>query len=288
MNTPPPPAADATHAGPTVARGPGVATVAADADIAPSSPSSPSDPSTRPATAAERALTATAAEPAPTADAANAARPATDVGTPRRSQARIPPAFFDDATLAFDRCWQLLERGARDRRSAFHQPAVATVGADGPEVRTVTLRSADRATWSVAFHADTRAGLVTQLLVDPRIGLHFYDAVEHTQLRLRGRARVHAGDALARERWGRASGPAHRCYFVPPPGTPATGPTSGLPPALAHRAPTAEESEAVFDRFAVVVVAVAELEWFQVHSVERRRARFRPAHGGWGMQWLTP
>jgi 3-hydroxyisobutyrate dehydrogenase len=162
------------------------------------------------------------------------------------------------------------------------------MAADGPEVRTVTLRGADRSAWTVAFHADARAGLVAQLLADPRIGLHFYDADEHTQLRLRGRASVHAGDALARERWGRASGPAHRCYFVPPPGTPATGPTSGLPPALAHRAPTASESAAVFDRFAVVVVAVAELEWFQVHSVERRRARFRPADGGWGVQWLTP
>jgi len=209
-------------------------------------------------------------------------------GSPGRSLGRTPPAFFDDAALALDRCWDLIERGARDRRSPFHQPAVATASADGPEVRTVTLRRADREGWSLAFHADARAGLVAQLLADPRVGLHFYDADEHTQVRVRGRARVHTGDALARERWGRASGPAHRCYFVPPPGTPATGPTSGLPPALAHRAPTAEESEAVFDRFAVVVVSVAELEWFQVHSVERRRARFRPADGGWGVQWLTP
>lgn len=206
----------------------------------------------------------------------------------RRTRQHPPPEFFDDASLALDRCWQLLARGARDRRSPFHQPAVATMSADGPEVRTVTLRSAEPAQWSLGFHADARAGLVAQLRTDPRIGLHFYDADEHLQIRIRGRASVHAGDALARARWGRASGPAHRCYFVPPPGTPAPGPTSGLPPGLARRAPSPEESEAVFDRFAVVVVAVAELEWFQVHSVERRRARFRPATDGWVVQWLTP
>lgn len=206
----------------------------------------------------------------------------------RRRPAPPPPAFFDDAALAFDRCWDLLERGATDRRSPFHQPAVATLSPDGPEARTVTLRSADRATWTLGFHADARAGLVAQLRADPRTSLHFYDAGEHTQLRARGLARVHAGDDLARARWGRSSGSAHRCYFVPAPGTPAEGPTSGLPGELAHRSPTPRESDAVFDRFAVVLVCIRELEWFQVHSVERRRARFRPAADRWTVQWLTP
>jgi hypothetical protein len=171
------------------------------------------------------------------------------------------PAFLEDLSLAQMQAWALLERGARDRRSPFHAPTIATVSPSGPQARTVTLRQVDRARATACFNADARAGLVGQLCADPRASLHAYSSAEKTQLRLRTHAVLHRGDALAEAAWHAASPSAKRCYLVPPPGSPSPLPASGLPDALERRAPTPAESAIGFDRFCMVELWIDEIEW---------------------------
>jgi hypothetical protein len=198
------------------------------------------------------------------------------------------PGFLHDLSLVEARAWSLLERGVRDRRSPFHAPNVATLSADGPQVRTVTLRHADRATASVRFNADARGGLVQQLGDDPRASMHAYGVAEKTQLRLRARAVIHRMDEMAAAAWRTTALSAKRCYLVPQPGSPSAHPSSGLPALLERRAPTVAETEQVYSLFCVVELKIDRIEWLYLHAIHKRRARFSLIDGRWTSQWLTP
>jgi len=198
------------------------------------------------------------------------------------------PGFLHDLAQVEHQFWSLLERGARDRRSPYHAPSVATITPDGPQVRTITLRHADRAGAIVRFNADVRGGLVGQLLADPRAMLHAYGAAERTQLRLATRALIHRDDAVSLAAWQATTASAKRCYLVPPPGSPVAAPSSGLPTALERRAPSVEESACGYALFCVVELAIEQIEWLYLHSVHKRRARFVRDAAGWRGQWLTP
>ncbi len=70
-----------------------------------------------------------------------------------------------------------LAEGARDGRSPFRTPALATLGRDGaPQLRTVVLRGFDPAARSLSIHTDRRSAKVAELAADPRAALHVYDA----------------------------------------------------------------------------------------------------------------
>ena len=198
------------------------------------------------------------------------------------------PDFLFDLSLVEAHAWAMLERGASDRRSPCHAPSVATLSNEGPQVRTVTLRHADRAAAILRFNADARGGLVTQLMADPRAAVHAYDPAGKTQLRLRTVATLHRGDALALSTWQATNPSAKRCYLVPPPGSPAGVPASGLPAPLERRRPTDAESDAGFEYFCVVALKIEAIEWLYLHAIHKRRARFERQGGRWQGTWLTP
>jgi hypothetical protein len=198
------------------------------------------------------------------------------------------PPFLDDLGLVEEHAWSLLERGAKDRRSPYHAPSIATVSDDGPQVRTFTLRGVDRVRSILRFNADARGGLVGQLEADPRAAVHAYSAAEKTQLRLRTLATLHRGDPLAAVAWHATNPSAKRCYLVPPPGSLSGLPTSGLPTPLERRRPIEAESDLGFIHFCVVELKIEAIEWLHVHAIHKRRARFDLHDGCWQGTWLTP
>lgn len=200
----------------------------------------------------------------------------------------IEPAFLHDLGLVESHAWALLEGGATDRRSPCHAPSIATLSDDGPQVRTVTLRHVDRASAALRFNADVRGGLVKQLMADPRAAAHMYHAAQKTQLRLRTYAVLHRNDALAQATWQATDPSAKRCYLVPPPGSPAGAPASGLPTDLERRRPRDDESDAGFLHFCVVELKIEAIEWLHLHAIHKRRARFELREGRWQGTWLTP
>ena len=207
---------------------------------------------------------------------------------PDFSKSGSDPDFLFDLSRVEAHVWAMLEAGASDRRSPCHAPSVATLSADGPQVRTVTLRHVDRAAAVLRFNADVRGGLVTQLTADPRAAVHAYDPAGKTQLRLRTVATLHRGDALARSTWQATNPSAKRCYLVPPPGSPSAEPASGLPAPLERRRPSEAESGAGFIHFCVVELKIEAIEWLHVHAIHKRRARFDWQDGRWHGTWLTP
>jgi len=184
-----------------------------------------------------------------------------------------------DATLA-EAC-RLLARGVADRRSPFHTPTLASIGADGaPRLRTVVLRSFDAAARQLRVHTDRRSAKYAELLVDPRAALHGYDVAAQVQIRLSGRISLHAESALADAAWA-ASHPGSRlCYAIAPgPGTPVAA-----PPA----APLALDA-AARDNFAALVLHFDTLEWLWLAAAGHRRAHFAwDAAGACAARWLVP
>ena len=176
------------------------------------------------------------------------------------------------ATLKF--ALQMLGRGVHDRRSAFHTPVFSTCSAAGPQARVLVLRAFDVATRIMTFHTDTRSAKLLELDADPRAALTFYDAARKVQVRINGTCTVHAGDALSHQRWSASRPSSLRCFAGAPPGAISAEPTSGLPAHMEGREPEAAELANAEPHFAVLTVAVQQLEWLHLHTRGQRRAAF--------------
>jgi len=195
----------------------------------------------------------------------------------------------------FEEAWQqartLLEDAVKNRKSQMHTPVFATLGADGmPEARTCTLRAFDAEARTLRFHADVRSPKVQELAADPRISVLFYDRDAKVQIRIKGRARIHAGDPLAEAAWESSRRFARRCYVQSHgPSTVSEVPTSGLDPDLEGREPTDEEMARGFPNFRAVVIHVDSLDWVYLSHLGHRRALFNWDDDGTRQaSWLVP
>ena len=172
-----------------------------------------------------------------------------------------------------------LAEGVSDREAAFRNLALGSVDASGaPSVRTVVLRGFNPAAGVLTVHTDLRAAKTTQVRANPLVALHAWDDAAQTQLRIAGRAALHAADARAEAEWGRLHGGTRATYAVADaPGTPLTD------PAAVARVP----DEAAFANFTVIDVAMLSLEWLLLASSGHRRARFTFGDDGTAT-WLVP
>lgn len=193
------------------------------------------------------------------------------------------PAFYNDLDAAYEEAWRLLDDGVTNSKAPFHLPAVATVASDGaPHLRTVVLRKADRAAGHLQFHTDRRSPKVAEIAAEPRVALHFYDRQAKVQLRVRGRAAVHAQDDVARAAWDWTKPFSRVCYRIDPgPGTPLDAPDG-------YAEPAPKDPDVGFEIFRVVRVAIAEIEWLYLAGQGRRRALFRLDGVGYRGTWLVP
>lgn len=192
---------------------------------------------------------------------------------------------YDDLAGSLTHAWVLLGRGAADRRSPLHTPAVSTIGLDGsPEARTVVLRSALSNEWLLTFHTDVRSEKYRELMRDPRVSLIGYDPASKVQLRCRGDAVCHVGDDQAAAAWARSRPLSRACYRQ------AEAPGSVInAPHLAASSGGLEEGEVGFENFVQVQITVREIEWLYLAHSGHRRAKFvRTAEGSVSSMWLAP
>jgi pyridoxamine 5'-phosphate oxidase len=191
--------------------------------------------------------------------------------------ARIPrddPALPRGLEEIERHCFALLARGVRDRRSAFHLATLASLGRDGfPAARTVVLRAADPVARTLRFNTDRRSRKFAELEAEARVAILFYDPRARLQFRFRAVATLHAGDETAHAIWRDVSASSRRCYLGQPPGAASDAPTSGLPPELEGRAPSAEESVPGLANFAAIRVRLLDLDWLHLAAGGHRRAR---------------
>jgi pyridoxamine 5'-phosphate oxidase len=195
---------------------------------------------------------------------------------------KAPPPRNLDALCG--EAWRRLYEGVDDRHSPFHQPTVATIGADGaPQVRTVILRACDPAARHLQFHTDLRSGKAAEIARDPRVSLHVYDAAAQIQLRIAGTAVILLGHVAGIDAWKAVRLGSQATYAVEP------GPGTEIAEGGAYAMP-GDEAAILAGRvnFAAVDVTVETMEWMSLHAEGHRRAAFRWEDGRWRGRWLVP
>jgi len=200
-----------------------------------------------------------------------------------------PFPIADDFPAILDDIWKRLGRGAADRKSPFHTPAVGTTDAQGyVQQRIMVLRKADRATGTMRFHTDIRSAKVTQT-INGRLCVLGYDAGAKTQIRAEGTAAILTEGPEVDAAWAATSPSGRRSYLtIDPPGTVSNAATSGLPEAITMRMPTAEETLPGRAHFGLIVVTLDRLEWLHLAHSGHRRAAFTRDGSDWHGHWLVP
>lgn len=199
-------------------------------------------------------------------------------------------AFSTDSLEQLQReIWNRLVRGAEKPKDAFHFPCVATLGAEGPEARTVVLRQVIPVTRVLAFHTDRRSPKLHELATDPRVAWHFYDRAGHVQVRVRARATVLTEGEQADARFAWLPLRCRRTYLVSEaPGTPVEAPTSALPRALVDRDPTEAEAAVGRPHFALIETEAVAIDWLWLRPNDHVRAQFTWEDGAWNGVWCVP
>ncbi|WP_029056895.1 pyridoxamine 5'-phosphate oxidase family protein [Stappia stellulata] len=192
------------------------------------------------------------------------------------------PAFYDDLDLTLEEIFKRLSDGVRNRRSAFHTPALATVTPQGaPDVRTMVLRGVETSPLTLRFHTDIRSGKVDQVSQNPNGFCEIYDSNCKIQLRLTCRMTVLGDGETAERAWSETRAMSRACYQI------ETGPGTEIPaPGAAVYAP--ERLDEGRANFAVLMAEVMKMEWLYLAARGHARARFERGAGDWTGCWLAP
>lgn len=180
-----------------------------------------------------------------------------------------------------DVAWELLGRATTDADHPFRCPAVATSGADGPQLRTVILRAASAATRRLLFYTDARSPKVRELRQLTEMAWVFYDPGKRLQLRVWGTASLHQGDETARVCWETCSVGNRRNYGGRAvPGTAVGAALPGLRPGSLD--------EGGRGNFLVVACTAARMDALLLGPETHRRLDMRWHDQAWVGTWLNP
>ncbi|MCC1491249.1 pyridoxamine 5'-phosphate oxidase family protein [Cognatishimia sp. F0-27] len=168
--------------------------------------------------------------------------------------------------------WQHMARGVADRRHPARHPTLGTIGADGPQLRTVVLRGWDPA-GIAEIHTDSASAKTREIAEDPRVALHVWIPKQNLQMRLMATARmIHADE----ERWGKIPPGAQIVYGgTPAPGTPIDAPEMHSPGAT-------------ITRFTALSLTVNRLDLVHLGEDLHRRVMVQRSKDGWSSEWVAP
>jgi pyridoxamine 5'-phosphate oxidase len=179
------------------------------------------------------------------------------------------PDGYQTLDTLFDEAWRRLESG----EGAARHPALATTGPAGPEVRTVVLRAASRASHMLEIHTDTAAPKVAHIKANPAASLLVWDPNASLQIRARLLVDVLTGEAAAGA-WQRVPETARARY-------------GGTEPGVQLPEPCHSDAIAMFARFAVLRAQVTELDILHLGRERHVRALFSLSDRFTGC-WISP
>ena len=186
--------------------------------------------------------------------------------------------------------WQMLQRGANRFNDPFHWPVLGTTGKDGgSSLRTVILRQLILPKRMLVCHTDARAPKVREIFDCDEVSWLFYNPRKKVQVRISGKAALHADDQLAANQWTATKINSRLNYCATePPGTIIDKPSSGLPDFLLNKVPSLLESERVRKNFMAITCRIDSVDWLILKATGNRRARFNWDENGLTAVWLIP
>ncbi|WP_158555173.1 pyridoxamine 5'-phosphate oxidase family protein [Fulvimarina endophytica] len=208
------------------------------------------------------------------------------------------PDWYDDLDGTLANALREMASAVDEREHGFRTFSLATLAEDGsPRSRVVVLREVEEGAWRLRFNSDLRSAKIGELEREGRVALLFHDKDLKLQLRLRGRATVHAiGDAgqggapVAARAFTDANSMSRVCYRVRPgPGTRLDEPGGYDHADVASTEDGDPDADPGAPNFAAITVDCEEIEVLYLAREGHRRSRFRrgPDAQVEG-EWLTP
>ncbi|HEX4842833.1 MAG TPA: pyridoxamine 5'-phosphate oxidase family protein [Limnobacter sp.] len=108
--------------------------------------------------------------------------------------------------------WQTLVRAKADKKHPWRVLTLATQSQAGPELRQVVLRGVNVDARCITVYTDARSQKINQIAVQPNVGLLFWDARHHWQLRLWAHARAESDLAKRAALWAAIPEHARKDY----------------------------------------------------------------------------
>ena len=182
----------------------------------------------------------------------------------------------DELQSILDGMWQRLNKAVNDSADPWRLPTLGTQGLNGPNARTIVLRSADAANRVVTAQTDIRSTKILGFRKDPRVAWLFFDSTKQEQVRATGRAVIHHDDDITRRTWPSVPESNQINYATAhSPGTAIEAPALGLA--------TSSDLTKAYGNFAVIRCEITAIDWLQLGTPTHRRAQY-----SWdGTEWLT-
>ena len=191
-------------------------------------------------------------------------------------------SLYNDPVEIYNQIWSFLEEGVKDRNSSFHTPTLVTLDNNSPAARTLVLRSANKKTETLRFHADRRSKKIVQINFNPSAVIHIYSQQEKLQLRLKSNLTLHYDGVLVDDAWEKSYGMSKICYQV------------GDTPGSLIKNPDGyeyipNENHDGKDNFIVILAKIIEIEWLYLSCEGHHRAKFtHDKNNQVKVSWLVP
>ena len=197
-------------------------------------------------------------------------------------------SYYENFNEIEKKIWDLLTNAVTDRSSEFRTPVFICGNDKDLDGRVVVLRKADQKNNFIEYHSDIRSSKIEKIKINPNCSILFYGKQEKIQLRLKTECKIHFGDEIAKESWGKTGHVSRKCYLVTnAPGTESEKPTSGLDNKFDNFDFTKEESEAGYKNFSVIRCKIKSIEWLYLAARGHRRALIN-LNGSKKFTWLVP
>ena len=191
-----------------------------------------------------------------------------------------------NTTLA--NCWQMLSRGALDKKSPLRTPVIGTIEKDVPQLRTIVLRKTDAANRLLYFYTDIRSAKVQQLVKNNKLTWLFYHPKKNVQIRAIGETFIHHQNDIALRNWKNIPTYGRKTYgTTQAPSTILDAASDDLPDSWKSESISLIDTEYAYANFAVVVCEIHELEWLHLQRTGHQRAKF-VFNNNWMGYWVVP
>ena len=199
------------------------------------------------------------------------------------------PDYYNDIDKVYEKIWDLLYKGLKNRDSPFHIPVFICGNKSKSEGRIVVLRGVDEKEKKIWFHSDIRSNKVKILKSNSEASLLFYDKSEKIQLRICGDTKINYQNHISENSWKKTPHMSRQCYLGnKSPGSDTSVPTSGLTDIVNNLKYTKEESEIGYKNFCVIETFIKSIEWLYLAAKGHRRAYFSLTNNSLEKKWLIP
>ena len=199
------------------------------------------------------------------------------------------PDYYNDIDKVYEKIWDLLYKGLKNRDSPFHIPVFICGNEKKFGGRIVVLRGISEKESKLWFHTDIRSKKIQILNSNPEATLLFYDKSEKIQLRIQGSSIINYNNNITQIAWNKTVHMSRQCYLGDKaPGVDSPSPTSGLTEDVDNLNYSKEQSEVGYKNFCVIETFIKSIEWLYLAAKGHRRAYFSIKNNSLEKKWLIP